>query len=146
MVKLTDEKFLKDTLIFPGSTLIASWQNTQNNKLHFDMILANDIAPGCRKSLIKRIDSINNLIISENSESKIQYYIPDPEKGRIDSNSIIDDFIEKIKMLENVSFRKEMISKGRKHSGRFSWDECHLQTKEFYHKVFQEKLGMPFEQ
>lgn len=55
------------------------------------------------------------------------------------------DFIEKVKMLENVSFRKEMIRKGRKHSGRFSWDECHLQTKAFYQKVFQEKFGMPFD-
>lgn len=56
------------------------------------------------------------------------------------------DLIEKIKMLENTSFRKEMIRKGRKHAGRFSWDECHLQTKEFYNKVFQEKFGLPFRQ
>ena len=56
------------------------------------------------------------------------------------------DLIEKIKMLENTSFRKEMIRKGRKHAGRFSWDECHLQTKEFYNKVFQEKFGVPFRQ
>ena len=56
------------------------------------------------------------------------------------------DLIEKIKMLENASFRKEMIRKGRKDAGRFSWDECHLQTKEFYNKVFQEKFGIPFRQ
>ena len=54
-----------------------------------------------------------------------------------------DNFIKKIRMLENESFRKEIILKGLKRASRFSWDKCHNQTKEFYQNVFHEKFGIP---
>ncbi len=56
----------------------------------------------------------------------------------------VDDFAEKMKMLEDLSFRRNLIQKGIDHSGKFSWDLCYHQTRQFYGKVFSKKFGMPF--
>ena len=56
-----------------------------------------------------------------------------------------EDLIEKIKLLENASFRAEIVREGIRHAGKFSWDQCYLQTKELYCKVFYKKFGIPFQ-
>jgi glycosyltransferase involved in cell wall biosynthesis len=67
------------------------------------------------------------------------------DAGLLVNNVEPDNFLEKIKLLEERSFRDGVIQRGRKHAARFSWDLCHRQTKEFYHEVFEEKFMTPFE-
>lgn len=63
--------------------------------------------------------------------------------GLLVGNLKAKDFIGKIRLLENASFRKEIVREGIKQAGKFSWNKCYQQTKEFYRKVFFEKFGIP---
>lgn len=53
----------------------------------------------------------------------------------------IETFSEQILRLENSGFRSETIQKGYKQAGRFSWEDCYLETIAFYEKVLQEESG-----
>lgn len=63
------------------------------------------------------------------------------QAGILAEKAIADDFLEKIGLLEDSSFREKKIKEGIQNAGRFSWENCHLQTRSFYQKVFQKKYG-----
>ena len=67
------------------------------------------------------------------------------QAGLLAARPKTEDLIEKIKLLENAKYRKEIVREGIRHAGNFSWDQCYLQTKELYRKVFYEKFGIPFQ-
>ena len=52
-----------------------------------------------------------------------------------------DRIIEKIKLLEDATFRAALIDKGLEQANKFSWDRCYQETIEFYQTVFQNKFG-----
>ena len=55
-----------------------------------------------------------------------------------------NSFLEKMEMLGDLSFRRDLVQKGIAHSARFSWGQCYKQTREFYGKVLSRKFGKSF--
>lgn len=53
----------------------------------------------------------------------------------------VDDFITKIKKLENIKIREEKIKNGFLQASKFSWDKCFDETYSFYKEVYNKKFS-----
>lgn len=52
-----------------------------------------------------------------------------------------DDFIDKIRSLEDISFRAQVINAGFEQAKKFSWEKTFQETVAFYHETFNKKAG-----
>ena len=50
-----------------------------------------------------------------------------------------EKFVEAIRLLENKSFKKKLISKALVQANKFSWDKCYSETIKFYEEVYKRK-------
>lgn len=60
--------------------------------------------------------------------------------GLLVDNICPDEFIKKIKSLENASYRDSVISAGFDQARKFSWDKTFKETVDFYNLVFKKKF------
>ncbi len=53
----------------------------------------------------------------------------------------VNEIKYKIRLLNNMSFRQEIIEKGLVQAKKFKWGKCALKTREFYNEVFENKFS-----
>jgi mannosyltransferase len=51
-------------------------------------------------------------------------------------------FCREIKKLADPAFRQITVSQGLENAARFSWDQCFMETVDFYRRVFAKKFGI----
>jgi len=52
----------------------------------------------------------------------------------------VDKFIDKIKYIENIENRENIVQQGFLQSNEFSWDKCYQETVDFYLQMYQRKF------
>ena len=52
-----------------------------------------------------------------------------------------DSFVQKLKKLEDIAFRTDIIERGYRQARRFSWDKCYQETLAFYEQTIKAKAG-----
>ncbi len=61
--------------------------------------------------------------------------------GAIQLNTLeVDDFVNAIQLLQNVTYRNTLIEAGKLQAAKFSWDVCYSTTMEFYSLLFRKKF------
>lgn len=60
-------------------------------------------------------------------------------KALLVNNICTEEFIEKMNLLKNESFRKKLINDAYIHSYKFSWNKCYDETFNFYEEIWSKK-------